>query len=171
MQNLTIFIALTAAAIVLQSLVLLGIFISLRKTGSKVEALSAEVRMRALPALESAQALVTAVSPKLEEIISNVHSTSAIVRGQVERLDSTVSDVVDRTRLQVIRADELVTRTLDRVEGATDAVQHTVVSPVRQLTGIVQGVSVGLGALFGARTRRRRAGGNGVSVPSDDMFI
>jgi len=45
---------------------------------------------------------------------------------------------VDRTRLQVIRADELLNRTMDRIEETTDVVHRTVVSPVRQLSGLVQ---------------------------------
>src|SRR5205085_12560084 len=154
MEHLNVFIALTAAAILLQALVMLGIFLSLRKTTAKVDGLTQEMRTRALPAVEAAQSLITASAPKLEEIVANVHTTTALVRGQVERLDSTVNDIVDRTRLQVIRADELVTRTMDRVEEATETVQHTVVSPVRQLTGIMQGVSVVLGVLFVYSARR-----------------
>src|SRR6185312_3967224 len=167
MEHLNVFIALTAVAIALQSLVLFGIFLSLRKTSAKVDTLTTELRTNALPAIQSAQSLITTSGPKLEEIVSNVHTTTALVRGQVERLDNTVSDIIDRTRLQVIRADELVTRTLDRVEDTTETLQHTVVSPVRQLTGIMQGVSVGLGALFRARNRRR-VGGNGMGEAQDE---
>ena len=170
MEHLNVFIALTAVAIALQSLVLLGIFLSLRKTSAKVDTLTTELRSHALPAIQSAQSLITSTGPKLEGIVSDVHATTALVRGQVERLDNTVTDIIDRTRLQVIRADELVTRTLDRVEDTTETLQHTVVSPVRQLTGIMQGVSVGLGALFRMRNRRR-AGGNGTGEPQDEMFI
>jgi hypothetical protein len=90
-----------------------------------------------------------------------------MVRGQVERLDATVSDAIDRTRLQVIRADELLNRTLDRVETTTDLVHNTVISPVRQLAGLVQGITTGLEFLIGARRRRR----NGVPAPQDEMFI
>ena len=168
MEHINLFIALTAVAIALQALVLLGIFLSLRKTSSKVDALTTEMRTRALPAVEAAQSLITTSAPKLEAIVGDVHTTTALVRGQVERLDHTMNDIIDRTRLQVIRADELVTRTLDRVEDTTETLQHTVVSPVRQLTGIMQGVSVGLGALFRARNRRRR---NGMGEPQDEMFI
>ena len=170
MEHLNLFIALTAVAIALQALVLLGIFLSLRKTSAKVDTLTTEMRSRALPAIEAAQSLITTSTPKLEEIVGNVHVTTALVRGQIERLDNTVNDIIDRTRLQVIRADELVTRTLDRVEDTTESLQHTVVSPVRQLTGIMQGVSVGLGALFRARNRRRPSG-DGTGVPQDEMFI
>ena len=79
---------------------------------------------------------------------------------------------MDRARLQIIRGDELLTRTLDRVEQTTDIVQKTVVSQVRQLSGLMQGISVGLEFFFGGRGRR-----NGGSrderrpVPQDEMFI
>ncbi len=92
-----------------------------------------------------------------------------MLRNQVQRLDATVSDVVDRTRLQVIRADELVSRTLDRVEETTDLVHHTVITPVRQIAAVVQGVTAGAGMLIGRlRGMRRR---NGEEGPEDEMFI
>jgi hypothetical protein len=75
--------------------------------------------------------------------------------------------MVDRTRLQVIRADELVTRTMNRVEEATDLVHHSVVSPVRQVAGIIQGITAGTGWLFGRMRPRQR----GVGGPEDEMFI
>jgi hypothetical protein len=95
-----------------------------------------------------------------------VSESSTLVRAQIERLDATVNDAIDRTRLQVIRADELLSRTLDRVESTTDMVHKTVVSPVRQLLGLVQGITSGLDFLFGGRRKR-----NGVPVPQDEMFI
>jgi hypothetical protein len=79
---------------------------------------------------------------------------------------------VDRTRLQIIRADELLTRTLDRVEETSDMVHKTVISPVRQLSGVIQGISVGLEFLLGSRARRN--GGSREArqpVPQDEMFI
>jgi len=91
-----------------------------------------------------------------------------MARSQVERLDATVNDIVDRTRLQVIRADELVNRTMDRVEQTTDMVHRTVVSPVRQLSGLLQGVSAGFEYFLG---RKRRQPRDGMGVPQDELFI
>jgi hypothetical protein len=90
----------------------------------------------------------------------------------VERLDATVDDVVDRARLQIIRTDELLSRTLDRVEETSEMVQRTVVSPVRQFSGLIQGVTAGIEFLLGNRGRRN--GGSRESrrpVPQDEMFI
>jgi hypothetical protein len=134
--------------------------------------LAEQVKSKALPALETAHSLLTELRPKLQVITDNLMETTTVVRSQVERVDATVSDATDRARLQVIRADELLSRTLDRVEETSDLVTKTVVSPVRQVSGIIQGVTAGLEFLLGNRPRRN---GDGRAarrpVPQDEMFI
>lgn len=173
MENLTpLFIALTGAAVVLQAGVLIFIYLAMRKSSARLEALAVEVKTKALPALESAQAILTELRPKLTLIADNLTETTHSVRSQVERMDATVNDVVDRARLQIIRGDELLSRTLDRVEETSDMVHKTVVSPVRQFAGLIQGVTAGLEFLLGNRVRRN--GGSREarrSVPQDEMFI
>jgi hypothetical protein len=110
--------------------------------------------------------------PKLQVIADNLQESTALMRTQVMRVDATVNDTVDRARLQIIRADELVSRTLDRVEQTSDMVHKTVISPVRQLSGLMQGITVGLEFLFGGKGRRngdRREERR--PVPQDEMFI
>jgi hypothetical protein len=84
-------------------------------------------------------------------------------------MDVTFNDAVDRTRLQVIRVDELVSRTIDRVEETTEMVQHTVLTPMKQLAGVVQGLSVGIGSFL---NRRRKAAMEASGATEDEeMFI
>jgi methyl-accepting chemotaxis protein len=172
MENLTpLFIALTGIAVLLQAGVLIAIFVVLKKTSAKLEALADEVKTKALPTITQAEAMLTEIRPRVEAIAEQVQDTTTMVHNQIERVDATVNDVVDRARLQIIRADELFTRTLDRVERTTDIVHRTVISPVRQISGLMQGVTVGLEFLFG---RGRRNGGSREgrgSVPQDEMFI
>jgi hypothetical protein len=116
--------------------------------------------------------MLTELRPNVEAIAEQVKETTTIVRNEVERVDATVNDVVDRARLQIIRADELFTRTLDRVERTSDIVQKTVISPVRQVSGLMHGLTAGLEFLFAHRGRRN--GGSRESrrpVPQDEMFI
>ena len=77
-----------------------------------------------------------------------------------------MTDIIDRTRLQVIRADEFVNSTMDKIEETREAVQRTVVSPVRHISGLMHGVTAGVEAFFG-----RKRGQNSVTVPQDEMFI
>lgn len=166
---LTISIAVTAAAVVIQAGILVALYLAVRKSSARMEALATEVKTKVIPTAETAQSMLVELRPKIESAVTNVSETTALVRSQIQRLDATVSDVVDRTRLQVIRADELLNRTMDRVEETTDMVHRTVVSPVRQISGLVQGVTAGLEFFLGAK--RRRNNRDGVSVPQDEMFI
>src|SRR5579862_3769865 len=173
MENLTpIFIALTGAAVLLQAGVLVGIYLAMRKSSARMEALATEVKAKALPALEQAQAILTEIRPKVAVIAQNVAETTTTARAQVQRVDAAVNDVVDRARLQVIRADEMLSRTLDRVEHTSEVVHKTVVSPVRQVSGIIQGVTAGIEFLFAHRGRRNGGSREGRRpVPQDEMFI
>lgn len=167
MDNLTIWVAVTSVAVLLQACVLLAMYLAMRKTSAKVESLSEEVKNKVLPTVDLVHNTVTELKPRIETIVTNVSESSTLMKAQLQRLDATVSDVLDRTRLQVIRADELVNRTMDKVEDATDAVHKTVVSPVRQLSGLINGLTAALEFLRHGRNGKR----GGVSVPQDEMFI
>jgi methyl-accepting chemotaxis protein len=163
---LIVFVALTALAILLQAGILAGMYFAVRKTSEKVESLAEEVKTKVLPTAELAHSMISDLRPKIENIVENVSSSTTVVRTQVERLDATLTDIVDRTRLQVIRADEFVNSTMDKLEETREAVQRTVVSPVRHLSGLMHGVTAGVEAFF-SRKRDR----NSVNVPQDEMFI
>ena len=172
MDKLTIFVFLTGMAVLLQAGVLLAMYLAMRKSSERMEALATEVKTKVMPSVEQAQEMMTEMRPKLGVIMDNLQDTSTLVRSQIQRVDATVNDVVDRTRLQVIRADELFTRTLDRVEQTSEIVQKTVVSPVRQISGLMQGITVGLEFLFAGRNRRNGgAREERRPVPQDEMFI
>jgi methyl-accepting chemotaxis protein len=178
-DKLTIFIAVTAAAVVLQMLILLAMYLAMRKLSSRMEALADKVedttsvvQTRVLPLLDNAKVIqkdvkefVENARPKIDTLIDNVSQISTKARATVERFDVTANDAIDRIRLQVIRGDEMLTRTMDRVEETSEKVQHTVMSPVRQVSGIVQAISTGFGAYFNNQRRRRNGG------PSEEMFI
>jgi len=163
-----LFILCTAIAVVIQAGILVALFVAVRKTTGRVEALANDVTTKALPTIDTAQQMLVTLRPRIEDIVANVDQSARMARGQIERMDATVSDIVDRTRLQVIRADELVNRTMDRVEETTDMVHRTVVSPIRQFSGLMQGVSAGLEFFLG---RKRRQSRDGVGVPQDELFI
>lgn len=173
MDKLTpVFIFMTGVAVILQAGILLAMYLAMRNSSARVEAIAAEVKTKVLPTIERAQAILTEISPKLQLIADNLQDSTTVLRDQVQRVDATVKDAMDRGRLQIIRADELLTRTLDRVEETSDMVHQTVISPVRRLSGLVQGLTVGLEFLFGGRARRNGGGREERRpVPQDEMFI
>jgi hypothetical protein len=163
---LVIFIAVTSVAVIIQMGVMIGLFVSVKKTGDRVRELADKVETTGLPALEAARSLMVDSKPKVDEVVKNVSETVAMVRNQAQRIELTLNDVVDRTRLQVIRADEMVTRAIDKVEQTTESVAHGVTSPVRQISGLFSGLAAGFNAYFGGAKSRDR-----INVPQDEMFI
>lgn len=167
MDNLLIiFIGVTAAAVLLQAGILVGMYVALRKTSAKIESLAEEVKTKVLPTAELAHSMMTDLRPKIENVVDNVSVSTTVLRTQLERVDATLTDIVDRTRLQVIRADEFVTSTMDKLEETRESVQRTVVSPVKHVSGLMHGLTVGLETLFSRRRDR-----NSATVPQDEMFI
>ena len=169
MQTLLIvFIVVTALAVVIQAGVLVSLYISVKKTSSRVESIAGDLQQRVAPALDAATAILNNSRGNLQTLTENLAATSTSLRNQVERVETTMGDIIDRTRLQVIRADEMVSRTLDRVEETSEFVQHTVISPVKQLAGLVSGLTVGLDAFF-----RRRKGPQRSQPQTEDeeLFI
>ena len=165
---LRFFIAATAFAVVIQAGILVGLYLAVRKSTAKMEALAAEFKSKALPTMETAQNMLVELRPKIEAMTTNVTESSAVVRNQIHRLDATLTDVLDRTRLQVIRADELLNRTMDRVEETSEVVHKTVLSPLRQVNGFMTAISTGVEVFLGHKRRHPKTG---MGVPQDEMFI
>jgi hypothetical protein len=167
MQTLNIWVAVTSLAVAIQAGILVALYMSIRKTSARMEAMADDLHKKTAPILESTQGIVMDSRPKIEAITDNLVAASTSIKSQVERLDATVSDAVDRTRLQIIRADDLVTRTMDRVEETTDVVHRSVISPVRQMAGLVSGLTTGIGAFFGRRPNDNRE----EATQDEEMFI
>lgn len=165
---LRIFIAVTTFAVVIQAGILIGLYLAVRKSAAKMEALANEVQTKALPAIDNVNNFLAEARPKIDTLTTNVSESSTLVRNQLARIDATLTDALDRTRLQVIRADELLNRTMDRVEETSDVVHKTVMSPLRQVNGLMAAVSTGLEVFLG---HKRRSPKNGMGVPQDEMFI
>jgi hypothetical protein len=165
---LRIFIAVTTFAVVVQAGILIGLYLSVRKSSARMEALATQVTTKALPAIDTVQNLLIELRPKIEIMSTNFSESSTLVRNQLGRIDATLTDALDRTRLQVIRADELLNRTMDRVEETSEVVHKTVLSPLRQVTGLMSAISTGFEVFLGNKRRHRK---NGAGVPQDEMFI
>jgi hypothetical protein len=165
---LRIFVAVTTAAVVVQAGILVALYLAVRKSTAKMEALATEVATKTLPTVETVQNLLVELRPKIEVISTNAAESSNLVRNQLARIDATLTDALDRTRLQVIRADELLNRTMDRVEETSEAVHKTVISPLRQVNGLMAAISTGFEVFLGQKKRHPK---NGAGVPQDEMFI
>lgn len=165
---LRIFIAVTTFAVVVQAGILIGLYLAVRKSTARMEALATQLTSKAVPTMETVQSLLAELRPKIETLTTNLAESSTVVRTQLGRIDATLTDALDRTRLQVIRADELLNRTLDKVEDTAENVHKTVMSPLRHVNGLMAAISTGVEVFMGQKRRHPK---NGAGVPQDEMFI
>ena len=143
-----IFTAVTAAGVLLQAFVLLGMFLAIRQSSKKLHEVTAEVREHLVPALASSRHLLEEISPKLKVASTNILEASNTLRHQANHINDTVESILDKTNAQVERIDEMVGGVLTTVAHAANAVENAASAPIRQVTGIFAGIKTGFDVLF-----------------------
>jgi hypothetical protein len=165
---LTVFIAITSVAVVLQMAILLGLFLTVRRIGAQMESIALDFQRRVIPIVENTRDVLADATPKLKEITSNLTEVSDTLKKQAATLGDAAVEMAMRARNKVAQADEMISHTLERVERTTGAMQNSVLSPVRRVNGILQGISVGIGAFLNQKRERndreRRSNDEGMFI-------
>src|SRR2546430_10187790 len=78
MENQTLLsacLALTAAAVALQAGILVALYLAVRKSSARMEALATEVKTKLLPTAETVHSMLTDLRPKIETLLTNASET------------------------------------------------------------------------------------------------
>jgi hypothetical protein len=164
------FVVVTAAAVVLQAVILIALFLQLRRTAARVEQSTVDLQARLTPILSRVELLVEDLSPRLSGIVADASEISRLTRGQAQRADRILSEALERLRLQVVHVDQIVTGTMEAVEEAGSKLRQTIWGPIIKATALVRGIQTGLEFFRAAREGREPA-----EPPSDrrdeGMFV
>ncbi len=161
---LMIFVGMVALAMLVQAIALIMLAVGAAKARKRTMAMIEEIRAKAMPAIDSTQEFVRNYAPKLMTLAENLAETSTVVRRKAEEFDATLSDVNNKARVQAARADDIATTVLTGVAEAVTAIQHGISVPVREFTGLMNGLKAGLDVLVG------RAKGFGRSSRSSHTY-
>ena len=145
LQNTIVILASLMVAVFAAQTILLLIFVIafrqwLNRTGSVVEQISRNLE----PVLATSRELMVESRERLNALGANLHEISQLAKNQMVRVDDFVKDTTERAQMQIVRLDQLVGDTMDRVEETTEAIQHGVLKPVRELTAVVAGIRTGV---------------------------
>ncbi|HEX5234558.1 MAG TPA: hypothetical protein VFW25_04430 [Silvibacterium sp.] len=165
---LAIFTAVTAVAVLIQAGVLLGMFLFMRKSMTKMQTLADEMKEKALPAIVSARILIEDLTPKLKIAAANLTEVSHTVRTESKHVSETVDVLLSKTNAQLNRVDGMLSATLDAVDHATRVVETAVNVPVRRVSGILNGVRAGVGVLVGKRGHSAHSSMNGAEHSAEE---
>jgi hypothetical protein len=164
------FVIVTAAAIVLQAVVLIALFVQLRRTAARVEQTVADLNNRVSPIISRVQLLVEDISPRISGIIADASEVSRLTRGQAQKVDRILNETLERLRLQLIHVDQLLTSAMDGFEELGSRLKQTVWEPVVRANALIRGIKVGID--FFRTVRQGRVPGESSNEREDkSMFI
>ncbi|MGH9393376.1 MAG: hypothetical protein ACRD1E_04345, partial [Terriglobales bacterium] len=169
---LLVFIAIAAAAMVIQLVVFAGIARRLAALSEKVVPILPQVEQsaRALPGLmRDLQAMVGETRPKLQTLAANLAEISTLARDQVRRADAFATDFTERAELQMVRVDEALSVAIASFEQITTSVRDSVLRPVQDAHALFHGLRTGLDFFF--RRRSNPALNARPLYQDEEMFI
>jgi methylthioribose-1-phosphate isomerase len=142
---LTLFVALTAIAIVTQAGVLVGIYVMSKRLSDQVERFMKETREMMVPLRSIAENLRTASTNLVEIGLS--------ARDQFRRVEAMVMDTGEALNIQLERFDRVSQNVVDRINETAEVIQDSVVRPAREVAAIAKGLTRGFGSFFFGRGR------------------
>jgi methyl-accepting chemotaxis protein len=161
------FVIVTGLAVLLQTIILLAIFLTIRKTATSVSSQVDELRSAVMPVVQSTRDLLKRLTPKMESTVDDLADVASIWRDQAIETQSSVHEILQRLQQQSIRVDQMLSSVLDGVDRAGGYVAEVVSRPVRQISGVLNAVRAIMESLRNSSPRARQKGqGN-----SDDTFV
>ena len=142
---LTLFVALTAIAIVTQAGVLVGIYVMSKRLSDQVERFMKDTREMMVP--------VRSIAENLRTASANLVEIGLSARDQFRRVEAMVTDTGEALTVQLERFDRVTQNVIDRINETAEIVQDSVVRPAREVAAVAKGLSRGFGAFFFGRSR------------------
>jgi methyl-accepting chemotaxis protein len=139
-----IIVAAVALTMLLQVIMLVALFVVLRKTIRTMHEELDENR-RSLknlvekiePIVERAGEFLSSSAPKVEATLTDIAAVAQKLRAQTEDVQVAAGEVIERVRRQGSRMDSMLTKTLDSVDRAATFMTDAVGKPMRQLSAVL----------------------------------
>lgn len=140
---LTIFVAVSALALLIQASMLIGLLVVARRLQQKL--------MPLIPEVEAILGVVRRTAERVEKHVEQIGTTSSaildVTKQQLARVDELLSDATTRAKVQMERAEMVLDDTMTRVQHTVSSVQSGVLRPVREVHGILAAIRTALAYL------------------------
>src|SRR6266571_993673 len=142
---LTLFVAMTAVAIVTQAGVLVGIYVMSKRLSQQVERFMRDTREMMVP--------IRSITENLRTASGNIVEIGLSARDQFRRIEAMVTDTGEALHVQLERFDRVGKNIVDRINETSEIVQDSVMRPVREVAALAKGVSRGFETFLFRRNR------------------
>ncbi len=140
-------ILISAAAMVLQAGLILGMYKASKATREQVLVIAGQVEsfvQVAQRSIEQGRRQFSDVATKAGEALDLAHK-------QLVRIDSVLADATVRAQVQMDRVEVVLDDAIGKVEETANLLNKGILQPVRELNAVAAGVRAALGVLFRGR--------------------
>ena len=142
---LTLFVALTAAAVLLQAGVLVSIYLLSRRVSGQVEMTLGQLR-ELMPSLRT-------ITDNLKTVSEDVVEIGSAARQQFTNVEEMIGETGRTLQDQLEKVDRVSREVNERVNEIVDVVQDSIIRPVREVGTLAKGVTRGFEFLFQRKDR------------------
>lgn len=160
---LTLFVGLTAIAIVIQAGILIAIYIVSKRVADQVEGLIRETRPLIVP--------MKSITENLKVASADLIEIGGSAKVQFGRIEEMLTDTREALQVQLERFDRASQKILEEVNQTVGLVENSVIRPVTQISSFAKGVSRGLEVLLSFSRRSRDTTQRSREAKEEDMFI
>ena len=156
---LTLFVALTTVAVLIQAVILVSIYILSRRVAGQIELTLTQLR-ELMPPLKT-------VTENLKTVSEDIVEIGSAAREQFHRVEDMIGETGQALQSQLEKVDQMSCDVTDRVNETIDVVQDSIIRPVREVGALARGLTRGLEVLI------NRKGRNTVdqAEQDDELFI
>ena len=142
---LTLFVALTAAAVMLQAGILLCLFLLSKRVVGKIEFTLGQLS-ELMPSLKT-------VTDNLKTVSEDVVDVGHAAREQVHTVEEMIGETGRTLQDQLERVDRMSRDVSERVNETVNVVQDSIIRPVREVGALARGISKGFEFLLHRKDR------------------
>jgi phage-related protein len=130
-------VAVVALALLLQAIVLLAIFFTIRKAARVLREDFEDLRSSVMPIVDNTRELFVRVAPKVEETAEDLAAMAHGLRAQTADVQAAGAEILERLRRQSSRLDGMMSTLLDAIDHAGTFMTDAVAKPMRQLSSLL----------------------------------
>ena len=133
---LAIAVAISSISLLVHALASVGLYRAIRRLESDVRPLIPQ----AAATLESAQKTLTEALAQIKELSEMAHGVLDTSKANLDALSATRDELTGRLRAQAERLELVLDDTLSRVHDVVGVVHSGVMTPVREVSGVLSGI-------------------------------
>jgi len=147
LTTMAVFTGIAAMALIIQMVFLFGIYRAVKALQER----SSAFMDRWEPVADSSMKALEQLREQSTEILQTINNLTDSTKSQIDKVDSILSDVSEFSKTQLGRVDHSVESALQKLNETSEALQNTLLAPVRQVRAIVSALSAIVESLFGGR--------------------